>query len=292
MKQNTAMSPKRAWRLGSWRRISALGGRALALLAAVVFVYPLVLMVAVSLLAPGARGATRGLPLTDAPTLDAYRLAFEWVPLAGSLLNSIIVALFAVPLTLAVASMAGVGLALVSRERQAAGLTLLLLIASIPLTAVWIPRFVMFEAIGAVGTYVPLIAPALAGGSPLFVLLFFLAVRRIPPELFEAARLEGLGVLALWWRIALPLVRPTTFAVGLLAGAQVWGNFMEAVLYLNAESQLTAPLMLHTLELMGATNWSVLMAGAVVVTAPVVLAFVALQHLFAAPEREGTWLGR
>ena len=292
MKQNTAMSPKRAWRLGSWRRISALGGRALALLAAVVFVYPLVLMVAVSLLPPGARGATRGLPLPEEPTLDAYRLAFEWVPLAGSLLNSIIVALFAVPLTLAVASMAGVGLALVSRERQAAGLTLLLLIASIPLTAVWIPRFVMFEAIGAVGTYVPLIAPALAGGSPLFVLLFFLAVRRIPPELFEAARLEGLGALALWWRIALPLVRPTTFAVGLLAGAQVWGNFMEAVLYLNAESQLTAPLMLHTLELMGATNWSVLMAGAVVVTAPVVLAFVALQHLFAAPEREGTWLGR
>ncbi|HUR40757.1 MAG TPA: carbohydrate ABC transporter permease [Verrucomicrobiae bacterium] len=253
--------------------------RLLAVAAAALFTYPLVLMVKASLGAPGG-------------LIEPYRVAFEWVPLGRGLFNSLVVAAIAVPLTLAVSSMAGTGLALLSRRRQVLAITALLLVASIPLTAVWIPRFVMFEALGAVGTWIPLVAPALAGGSPLFVLLYFLAIRRIPEHLLEAARLEGLGLFGLWWRVALPLVRPTTLAVGLLATAQVWGNFIEAVLYLNAERTLTAPLMLHTLQTMGSTQWPVLMAGAVVVTAPVLVAFVALQRFFAAPEREGSWLGR
>jgi ABC-type glycerol-3-phosphate transport system permease component len=58
---------------------------------------------------------------------------------------------------------------------------------------VWIPRFVLFGALNLVGTYAPLVAPALMGGSPLFVLLYVLAFRRIPPDLFEAARMEGIG---------------------------------------------------------------------------------------------------
>ena len=247
--------------------------RALAVVLAAAFAYPLVLMLA-------------------KPDLESYRLAFEWVPLGRALLNSLLVLALALPLTLAVASAAGLGLALLGPRRQAVALTALLLVASIPLTAIWIPRFVLFEALGWSGTYAPLVAPGLAGGSALYVLLFFLAARRIPAELFEAARLEGLGAVALWWRVALPLTRPTAFAVGVLAGVQIWGNFVEAVLYLNAERSLTAPLMLHSLELLGSTQWPVLMAGAAVVTAPVVVALLALQRFLAAPEREGPWLGR
>jgi ABC-type glycerol-3-phosphate transport system permease component len=269
------------------RRLPELAARGAAVAAAFVFLYPLALMVAESLRPPG--GPRRG---AFEPGFDAWRQAFDWVPLGDGLLNSLLVAALFVPLALAVASMAGVGIALMSRARQVAFVTALLLVASIPLTAVWIPRFVMFEALGATGTYVPLVAPALAGGSPLFVLLYFLAARRLPPELFEAARLEGCGAFALWWRVALPLMRPTTLAVGLLAGAQAWGNFMEATLYLTSEAQLTAPLMLHSLQLMGSTQWSVLLAGATAVTLPVVLACLALQPLFAAPEREGSWSGR
>jgi multiple sugar transport system permease protein len=269
------------------RRLPELVTRVLAVAVAAAFLYPLVLMVVESLRPPGV---SRHGAFT--PGLEAWRQAFDWVPLGHSLLNSLAVAALYVPLTLAVASMAGVGMALLSRGRQAVLLTALLLVASIPLTAVWIPRFVMFEAVGAVGTWVPLVAPALAGGSPLFVLLFFLAARRLPPDLLDAARLEGVSALGLWWRVALPLLRPTTFAVGLLAAAQTWGNFMEATLYLKSEAHLTAPLMLHSLELMGSTQWPVLMAGATAVTLPVVLACLALQRLFAAPEREGPWYGR
>ena len=266
------------------RRLAGFASRGLAVALAGALVYPLAAMVVESLRPPGL---SRHGAFT--PGFEAYRQAFDWVPLGQALLNSLGIAAWFVPLTLAVASMAGVGMALLPRGRQAALVTALLLVASIPLTAVWIPRFVMFEALGAVGTWVPLVAPALAGGSPLFVLLFYVAARRLPADLFDTARLEGVSALGLWWRVALPLMRPTTVAVALLAFAQSWGNFMEATLYLKSEAQLTAPLMLHSLELMGSTQWPVLMAGAAVVTAPVLLACLALQGLFAAPEREGSW---
>lgn len=168
----------------------------------------------------------------------------------------------------------------------------LLVLALVPVTAVWIPRFVMFDALNLVGTYVPLIAPALMGGSPLFVLLYFVALRRIPPELFEAARMEGVGTLRIWWSVALPLVKPTTTAIGLLALVLFWSNFIDPLLYLKSEKDLTAPPMLHQLELLGPTNWPVFLAGAVVVTLPVVVAFLIAQRFLWSDERGAGWLGR
>lgn len=275
------------------RRIPDNAARVLAFALALAFVYPLLLMLLESFWAPGARPGLRPwLPWPSPFSLESWRLAFEWMPLARALLNSLFVAALAIPLTLIVASSAGFALTQVSRRAQTLAMTLLLLAASIPLTAVWIPRFVLFESLGLVGTWAPLIAPALAGGNPIFVLLFFLAFRRIPTEQTEAARLEGCGWLAVWWRTMLPQVAPTSVAVGLLAGVQVWGNFLEAVLYLKSADTMTAPLVLHALSLMGPTQWTVLMAGACAVTLPVVLAFVFLQKYLTAPEREGAWSGR
>ena len=61
----------------------------------------------------------------------------------------------------------------------------------IPLTALLVPRFTIFKELGLINTYVPLIAPAIMGTSPFYVLLFYWSFKRIPPELFEAAQARG-----------------------------------------------------------------------------------------------------
>lgn len=263
--------------------------RWLAIGLALLFAAPLLMMLSGALRLPGAPPPVRFEWWPDAPSLLGAQFALSLVPLARGLLNSLLVTALAVPLTLVTAAMAGFALTQVSRRLQAGLLTFLLLVASIPLTATWIPRFVMFESLGFAGSYVPLIAPALAGGSPLFVLLFYAAMRRLPQDLVDSARLEGLGYLAVWWKVAMPQVRPTCFAVGMLAGTLYWGNFMEALLYLKAERQLTAPLMLHALDLLGATQWPVLLAGSVLVTLPVVIAYLALQNFFTGNTGENVW---
>ncbi len=259
---------------------------------AIVFVVPLAVMVAGSLRAPGLP-PPRGLELVPDPvTADAYREAFALAPLWRSMLNSLIVAAVAVPLSVLTASWAGFAIAQLRGRRRGMLIAVVLLLLMVPVTAVWIPRFALFEAVGLVGTWFPLLAPALMGGSPFYVLLYAYAFGRVPAEIFDAARLEGAGPFRIWRAVAMPLVRATTVAVGMLSFVLSWANFIDPLLYLNREETYTSPLALRYLEQLGPTNWPVLLAGSVAVAAPVVLVFLVAQRWFLQEERGIGWLGR
>jgi len=269
-----------------------LGSTLAVWLVTALFALPMLMLLVAPLRAPGLPPPPH-LELWPAqPSLQSFRDAFSLVPLGRAVLNSTIVCLLALPVTLLTASWAGLALTLLAGRARRLLIGLLLLLAMVPVTAIWIPRFVMFNAMGMVGTYAPLLAPALMGGSPLFVLLYFVAMRRIPPELLEAARMEGSGLLAIWWRVVMPLVKPSTAAIALLSVVLFWGIFIDPLLYLRREQQLTAPPMLHALHLLGPTSWSIFLAGALVVSLPVVLAFLLAQRFLWSHERGSGWMGR
>jgi multiple sugar transport system permease protein len=252
----------------------------LAALVGLLLLAPFAWMLVGSLRTPGAAIPLSPLSWPQAPSLEAYQRVFVWVPMASGLVNSALLTLLGVLLSVASASFTGFAMTRLSAERQLRAVALLVVAASIPLTAIWVPRFVLFEWLGLSRSVLPLLAPALYGASPLFVLLYFVAMRRLGSEQFDAARLDGLSLPAQWWRIALPQLRPTTVAVATLAAMQFWGGFLEPLLYLESERELTAPLLLHALDLLGPTQWAVLMAGAALLTLPVLLVFVASQGLF------------
>lgn len=251
---------------------------------------PLITMVTGSLRRPGTV-LPRTFELLPQPTsLDAYRDAFAFAPLARALLNSLGVAAIFVPLAVLTASLAGFAIARSRAHRRHTALVLLLLM--VPVTTLWIARFAIFSALGLDGTYVPLIAPALLGGTPFAVLLYIVAYRRIPADVLDAARLDGATPLRTWRVIAMPMVRGTTVAVAMLAFVQTWSNIIDPLLYLRDERTFTAPLALSYLEQLGRTNFPVLLAGSVVVTLPVVIAFALAQRRFLSDERGLGWLGR
>lgn len=246
---------------------------------ALLLLAPLLWMLPVSLHEPGQPLRAAGLAWPQAPTLAAYAQVFEWVPMVSGLANSLAYTVVGVVISVVVASLTGFGIARLDARRMGFAMVALVMAASIPLTAIWVPRFVLFESLGLARSGLPLLAPALYGASPLFVLLYTMAFRRLGPEPFEAATLEGIGTLRQWWRYALPQVRATTVAVATLAAMQFWGAFLEPLLYLEGEHELTAPLLLHALDLLGPTQWAMLMAGAALLAAPVLLVFVAVQPL-------------
>jgi multiple sugar transport system permease protein len=96
----------------------------------------------------------------------------------------------------------------------------------------------------------------------------------------------------MWRRVAMPLVRPVTIAVALLAFIASWGNFLEPLVYLFDADLYTLPLGLRSLSVLDRTNHPVLLAGAVVATAPVVVAFAVAQRYFLHEDRGAGWLGR
>ena len=269
----------------SWRHFPAL-------LVSAVFLAPLVYMVAGSL-------RKAGLPPPRSPELipsplawGNYDRAFELVDIPRYALNSLIVAAFAVPLSVLFASWAGFAIARLSPRLRTTLIALSLVALMVPVTALLVPRFVIFKHLGLIDSYVPLIAPALIGMSPFYVLIFYWAFSRIPEELYEAARLEGLSPLQTWRRVAMPLVRPVTLAVALLAFVFTWSNFLDPLIYLFEQERFTLPLGLKLLAQLDPQNFPLLLAGAVAATAPVIVAFLVAQRFFLAGYRPASWFGR
>jgi len=247
---------------------------------ALLFVAPLVIMVTGSLRRPGLP-PPRSVELVPQPvTAEGYRQAFRLSPLTRAMGNSLFVASVSVPPAIATSSLAGFAIARMPDRRRRRLVAIAVVLLTVPVTALWIARFAVFRSAGILDTPWPLIAPALMGGSPFAVLLYVYAFRRLPDDVYDAARLEGASALRVWRRIAMPLVRRTTVVVGMLAFLAAWSNFIDPLLYLQTESQYTAPLALRYLEQLGPTNWPVLLAGSVIVTAPVVLVFLVVQRRF------------
>jgi multiple sugar transport system permease protein len=126
--------------------------------------------------------------------------------------------------------------------------------------------------------------------SPFYVLVYYWAFRRLPAELFDAARLEGLSALRTWRQVAMPLARPVTVAVSVLVFTVSWSNFLDPLVYLYDERLFTLPLGLKSLAQLDRLNFPLLLAGSVAATAPVVLAFLYVQRYFL--KGEPTWFGR
>jgi multiple sugar transport system permease protein len=274
---------ERKW--GGWRQPAGIA-------VTVAFLLPLWFMLSGSLREPG-QPPPRAPELIPRPlSVTSYDRAFDLVDLGLHTVNSLLVAAVTVPIAVLVASLAGFAFLLVAGRARAILVGFSFAALMIPITALLVPRFTMFRWLGLIDTWVPLIAPALLGLSPFYVLLFYWSFRRLPPELLEAARLEGMTPFSMWRRVAMPLVRPVTIAIALLAFIASWGNFIEPLIYLFDPDLYTLPLGLRSLETLDRTNYPVLLAGAVVATVPVVLAFAIAQRYFLHEDRGAGWLGR
>ena len=210
-----------------------------------------------------ARPGARSRPRRD----RQLRRAADLVGLGRAALNSFLVAAIVAPLTVLVSSWAGFALVLLRPRARTALLAASLLALMVPLTALLVPRFALYRSLGLVDTFVPLVAPALLGTSPIYVLVFYVAFRRLPPELYDACRLEAASPFQIWRRLAMPLVRPVAVAVGLLAFVFSWGNFLDPLVYLHDRDLFTLPLALRSLAQLDPTNYPLLLAGAVLATA-------------------------
>lgn len=258
---------------------------AAAICVALVFALPGLWVLATSLRRPGAPPPRTIEWLPDPIAWSNYAAIFELLPMGRYLANSLLVAAVAVPLTLVVASWAAFAMAQLPARWRYLLLGLAVALRMVPLPALWLTRFMVLSELRLIDTFSALLAPAWMGTSPFFVLMYYWSFRRMPPALIEAARLDGLGPLAIWARVALPLAHPATVAVSVLTFVHYWSDFISPLLYLKSESRYTVTVGLRVLQQLDATNWPLLMAGVVIMVLPVVALFLLVQRAFWAGER-------
>lgn len=264
----------RRWsRRATWRHL-------LLLPLAVLFLLPLVWMVTTSLRETGKALNPRLVWVPDPLAWENYPAVFDVLPIWRFAANSLFIAVIAVAITVVIASWAGFALAQLPLRWRLRVSAVSFAALMVPLTAVWLTRFILFKQVGLIDTPWALIAPAAMGTSPSYALLFLWTFLRVPAETFEAARLDGASALRIWFGIAMPLARPTVTAVALLGFTVYWSSFIEPLIYIQTIEKQTLPFALQMLHQLDRDDWPLLMAGAVLISAPVVIVFLLAQRYF------------
>lgn len=261
---------------------------ALLVCVAVVYLLPLVWMVATSL-KPEAQAASTTLRLLPTPAgatltyaAENYRTVWDdpTVTFPIYLRNTLIVAaLSVVGMTLSSAIVA-YGLARIRWRGRGAVFFSVLLTMMIPFPVLMAPLYVIFRELDWIGTLRPLWVPAWFGGAFNIFLLrqFYMG---IPKDLDEAARIDGLGHWGIFWRIIVPLSKPALAVVALFHFIYVWNDFLGPLIFLTHRDDFTLALGLQLYQSKaGLTPWNLLMAASALVVAPVLLLFLLTQRTF------------
>jgi multiple sugar transport system permease protein len=262
------------------KRPSQIGRHLLALVITFFFILPLFWAVIASLRQVGLGPQYTISWWPTEPHWQNYRQIFTALPMWTYTRNSLFVVLVAVPLTLLTASLAGFAMAQIAPYWRDKLFRLSLVMLLIPSIALWLFKYQLFRWVGLLDSLWALIIPAVAGSSPLFVLLFYASFRRIPDEIFEAARLDGAEAWQLYRQIALPMATPAILGVMVLSFVMYWNDFINPVLFLYSADKYTLAVGMQLMKQLDITNIPLLMATAVFMTLPVALLFVGLQRFF------------
>ncbi|HNR35153.1 MAG TPA: carbohydrate ABC transporter permease [Candidatus Hydrogenedentes bacterium] len=149
----------------------------------------------------------------------------------------------------------------------------------IPGAVTLIPVFVVLCKVHAINTYWAMIVPGAASAFGIFWMRQY-TIDNVHNDLLDAARIDGCGEFAIYWRVVLPILKPALGALGIVLLIGVWNNLMWAFIVLRTESMYTLPLVIYLLNGENRTPFELIMAASLVATVPLVVAFLAFQRQF------------
>ena len=262
------------------RDVAALAINAALALAAAFAVLPLLWMVSVSFMQPGAASSYPPPLLPADPTLGNYRQLFAQAGMGGYLLNSAVIACGVTALSVLFNVMAGYAFAKLHFTGRDALFKSLLAALVIPGQVAMMPLFLMLKVMGLVNTWAGVIVPGMAGVFGIFLVRQY--ARSLPDALLEAARIDGAGELRIFVLVVLPLLKPVLVTLAVFAFLGSWNDFMWPLIVLTDGALHTAPVALASLSREHVQDSELMMAGSVVTVLPVLVLFLALQRHYMA----------
>ena len=264
------------------RRLGQLGGwLAFAVVAALafIFLFPLFWMISTSLKTSAQVNQIPTVWWPPHPTWHNYPDALSQFPFWRYAWNTIQIT---IPVTIGTTLSSAVvayGFARVRWPGRTIIFYLVLATLMIPTWTTLVPLYILFNGMGWVNTYKPLIVPSFFGDAFSIFLLrqFFL---RLPWELDEAARVDGASQLRIFIQIVAPLSRPALSVVALFAFINTWTDFFNPLIYLSNPDTYTLQLGLYNFFSQHLVDWPGLMAASIVVVAPIAVLFFLTQRTF------------
>jgi multiple sugar transport system permease protein len=258
-------------------RLSKVGFYLLLILFALFFLLPLLWMVSTSFKPFEEWLNPNWIPAN--PTLENFRSIFndKSLPVGFWFLNSFLIATLFTLLILVIDSLAGYAYARMEFPGKNVLFGLLLATLVMPGIMFLIPNYLTVARLGWIGSKIGVIAPGLSGVFGVFFMRQFF--QSLPKELEEAAYIDGASVLRTFVSIVLPLSKGPLVTLGILTFLASWNDFLWPLLVLGGDRQaLTLPVGLATLQGQYTFDYGKLMAGALILTVPVLILYMFFQR--------------
>jgi permease protein of sugar ABC transporter len=229
------------------------------------------------------------------PTLANFKGVWNQIPFMLYFLNSMVVAGFTVLLNLILSALAAYPLARMEFRGKKTIFYATLATIMIPFQAIMLPVYLivlklhMVDSVNSVMGYLGLILPFAVNAFGIFLMRqAFLA---IPKEMEEAAFVDGCSVFQIWWKILLPMVKPTLAVLAIFTFIGSWGEFLWPSIVLTKKALYTLPVGVNDLQGMFSANWRFIAAGSIIATIPILVFFIAMQRYFISGENDGAIKG-
>ncbi|HNZ16980.1 MAG TPA: carbohydrate ABC transporter permease [Candidatus Hydrogenedentes bacterium] len=216
----------------------------------------------------------------DPVVVQNFADVFRTTPIARAFVNSCVIAGGHTLLALFLCSMGGYAFAKYSRAPGRDKLFAFVLgTMMIPAAVTLIPVFIVLTRLHLVNTYWAMILPGAANAFGIFWMRQYIAAN-VHDDLLAAARIDGCSEFGIYWRVALPIARPALAALGILVVISSWNNLMWAFIVLREKTMYTMPLLIYLLHGELRTPYGMVMAGGLLVTLPLIVAFLVFQRSF------------
>lgn len=216
-------------------------------------------------------------PIPSSFRTDAYREVFTSIPVGRFLLNTLVMAVAIAALQVLLALPAGYALAKLRFRGRRTAFLLVLACLLIPPQVTFVPVFTLLGPIGLVNTMTALVVPFAVSAFGTF--LVRQALVSVPDEIIEAARLDGASELRIIYSILAPMLRPTLAAMFLFSFVYHYSDYFWPLVMTTDDSVRTLPVAVALLREQGTgVRWHVVMAGNVVLSAPVLAVFALTQR--------------
>jgi multiple sugar transport system permease protein len=209
------------------------------------------------------------------PTISHYRDLFEKVNFFRHFINSTIVAFAVTFFGLFLNSLAGFAFAKYKFPGRDRIFAILIIALMVPGQVTMMPVFLILKKFGLINSYWGLIVTGTVSVYSIFLVRQF--VQTIPNELIESARIDGCSEFGIYWKIIIPLCKPVLATLGIFTFMASWNSFLWPLIVMIKEEMYTLPVALANLNGQHATDYGLLMAGAVVVVIPVIIGFLFAQ---------------
>lgn len=215
------------------------------------------------------------------PTLENFSKGWAYADFTTFTKNTVFVALTATVGTVISSSLVGYGFARFRSRLSGLLETVLLGTMILPVQITLIPQYLLFNKLGWIDTYWPLIVPSWLGGGAFNIFLFIQFFKTLPKELDEAATIDGASSFQVYTQIMLPAVRPVLLAVTVMSLVYHWRDFFLPLVYLNSMNKYTISIGLQFFQsAYGNVRIGMMMAVSLLALLPVLVIFAFAQRYF------------